>query len=80
VCSEEECDTCIRCGGEVAITLVDGGAADLDYVWLAPAASTGQLLPGVPAVNRAPVELAKRMGHRLLRYGGTFSKCRSPSL
>ena len=88
-CSEEECDTCIRCGGELAITLVsgdgngdgdDGGgasvSADLDYVWLAPSPSTGQLLPGVPAVNRLPVELVRRMGHRMLRYGGTFSKCK----
>ena len=84
-CSEEECHTCVRCGGELEITLEAGGGAlspaeeahsvDLDFVYLAPARSTGALLPAAPTVNRAPVELARRMGHRMLRYGGTFSKC-----
>jgi hypothetical protein len=67
-CSAEECNTCIRCGGELSIVLEEGSSADIDYVSLSPAA---ELLPGAPMVNRLPIELAGSMGHSMLRYGGT---------
>jgi hypothetical protein len=79
-CSEEECNTCIRCGGELAISLEKGEGGDVDYVSLAPAPSTGELLPGLPSINRLPVQLAQEMGHSMLRYGGTFSKCELSSV
>ena len=81
-CSAEECDTCVRCGGELAITLVSSGAAaDLDFVWLSLADEAELVQTSDPRRRRSgemlalPLRIAKNMGHRMLRFGGTFSKC-----
>jgi hypothetical protein len=80
-CSSEECETCVRCGGELDIVLAEGSAVDLDFVWLAPGDDTQLVQTSDPNGHRSgellkqPLEVAKSMGHRMLRYGGTFSIC-----
>ncbi len=80
-CSVEECDTCVRCGGELNILLAEGSDVDLDFVWLAPGDATQLVQTSDPAGHRSgemlrhPLQIAKSMGHQMLRYGGTFSIC-----
>jgi hypothetical protein len=87
-CSVEECGTCVRCGGELDIVLAQepvpstkGPAVELDFVWLAPAEPQQLVQTSDPEGQRSgellrrPLEIARSMGHRMLRYGGTFSIC-----
>jgi len=80
-CSPEECNTCVRCGGELSIVLAAGSAVELDFVWLKPADEAQLVQTSDPASHRSgellkqPLEIARSMGHRMLRYGGTFSIC-----
>jgi hypothetical protein len=70
---------CVRCGGELRLTLggeaaTDGAAAsssvNLDFVWLQPGA-WGRLA-GLP-ILKATVDLLRAMGTRVIRLGGTFA-------
>jgi hypothetical protein len=80
-CSTEECGTCVRCGGELDIVLAEGSAVDIDFVWLALGDDSQLVQTSDPEGHRSgellrqPLEVAQSMGHRMLRYGGTFSIC-----
>jgi hypothetical protein len=64
---------CLRCGGQLSLTLDAVGTVDLDMAFLQEGSSWGTLPNGIPA-KRATVEWMARMGIKSIRTGGTYVK------
>jgi hypothetical protein len=63
---------CLRCAGQLSLTLNAVGTVDLDMAYLQEGSGWGTLSDGIPA-KRETVEWMARMGIRSIRTGGEAS-------